>query len=78
MLPTPLPLRKRTAGKDEPAARCAAIVVEQGIIYFQYIRLLVDFHAAHTVFICTFKPPVSSNVTYSNRVQTTCFLLIFN
>jgi hypothetical protein len=46
-----LPPCKRTAGKDEVAASSGAAVIEQAMIIFQRMRILVDFHAGHLVFI---------------------------
>jgi hypothetical protein len=62
-----LPLCKRTAGKDEVAAGSGAAVIEQAMIIFQRMRILVDFHAGHLVFICIFKRSVFSNVMCLNR-----------
>jgi hypothetical protein len=72
-----LPPCKRTAGKDEVAASCGAAVIEQAMINIQHMRILVDFHAGHLVFICTFKLPVFSDIMYLNRAQATFFIALF-
>jgi hypothetical protein len=72
-----LPPCKRTAGKDEVPAGSVAAVIEQAMINFQRLRILVDFHAGHLVFICTFKPPVFSNIMCLNRAQATFFIALF-
>jgi hypothetical protein len=47
-----LPLYKRTAGKDEVATGSRVAAIEQAIINIQRMRISVDFHAGHLVFIC--------------------------